>query len=409
MKEQLKYAEVLLKECLSLKKNQPLFVSVNIERYDFARIVSKLAYELGSNDVYIELVDPYERYNSLKYLSVQQLKKSPLWNRTKWNEYAKKDAAFLMLVSEMPGLMKDIPTDKVVVMNDFALKSRRTFNQARDKQSLAWCIAAVPTELWAKKIFPNEKDPVTALWKCIFKTCEINIDNPSEKLENKITTMAKRAKLLNKYHFKKLIYKNKLGTDFEVSLLEKSLWCTACQTLINGTRIVPNFPSEEIFTSPDMNSANGILYASKPLSYQDVIINDFYLKFKNGKVVEAYAKEGNETLQKLVKSCKNMNRLGELALVPYDSPISNLNMIFYETLFDENAACHVALGDSFPECIVDGEKKTKKELFNEGLNSCSNHVDFMIGTKDLQIVGITFDDKEIPIFENGNFSNYFDI
>lgn len=409
MKEQTKYAKILLKECLKLKKNQPLFISVNVERYDFARIVTNIAYELGSKDVYVELVDPYEKHNTLQYLSIEELKSHHLWNKAKWDEYAKKDAAFLMLVSETPGLMKDIPTDKVVTMTDYSLKTRKCFNEARDKQSLAWCIAAVPTELWAKKIFPNDNDCVNSLWNCIFKTCEINTINPEEKLKNKIDTMAKRAKLLNDYHFKKLIYKNKLGTDFEISLLDKTIWCTACQKLITGTTIIPNFPSEEIFTSPDMNSANGIVYASKPLCYQDVIINDFYLKFKDGKVIEAYAKEGNETLQKLIKSCKNIDHLGEVALVPYHSPISNLNMIFYETLFDENAACHIALGDSFPECIVDGDKKSKKELYSEGLNSCTNHVDFMIGTKDLQIIGITYDQKEVPIFENGDFSKAFDI
>ena len=410
MKEKLyKYADVLLKECLKLKQNQPLFISVNIERNDFALIVAELAYQMGCKDVYIETTNPYEKYLTLKYLEPTEMKKMTIWKKEKWNEYAKKDAAFLMLVSENPGLMKDIPTDKVVEMTNFSLQNRKDFNEARNKQSLAWCIGAVPTLSWAKQVFPKEKDPLNKLWNCIFKTCNLTEENPVEFLKEKMNTMRKRAEVLNNYRFTKLIYKNKMGTNLTIGLPKNHLWCTAEQELITGTTIIPNYPSEEIFTSPDMNEVNGIVYASKPLCYQDVLIDDFYIEFKKGKVVNAKAKKGNDTLQKLLKSCKNIDYLGEVALVPYDSPISNLNMIFYETLFDENAACHLALGDSFPECIKDGEAKTKEQLLKEGLNNCDNHVDFMIGTKDLEIIGLTEDKKEIIIFEDGNFSKLFDI
>lgn len=404
-----KYAEVLLKECLKLKNNQPLFISVNVERYDFARIVTNVAYKMGAKDIFVELVDPYQKHQSLQALSVEELKTTSLWNKEKWNEYAKKDAAFLMLASEMPGLMKDIETNKIVQINDYTLKSRKDFNEARDKQSLAWCIAAVPTEMWAKKLFPNDLNPVEKLWDCIFKICKINTENPIDTLKEKNNTMRKRAQILNKYHFKKLKYKNGLGTDLEISLPDKHIWCTAEQKLINDTTIIPNYPSEEIFTSPDTFSANGIVYSSKPLCYQDVIIDEFYLKFKDGKVIESKAKKGDKSLQQLVHSCDSIDHLGEIALVPYNSPISNLNMIFYETLFDENASCHMAIGDSFPECYENGDKMTKDELFKCNLNKCDNHVDFMIGTNDLEIIGITKDGEEIKIFEKGNFSESFNI
>jgi len=247
------------------------------------------------------------------------------------------------------------------------------------------------------------------MWECIFKICKINTDDPIATLKEKNSLMCKRAQILNKYRFTKLKYKNKLGTDFEISLPDKHIWCTAEQKLITGTTIIPNFPSEEIFTSPDAFSANGIVYSSKPLCYQDVIIENFYLKFKDGKVIETNAKKGKDSLEQLIKSCDSIDRLGEIALVPYDSPISNLNMIFYETLFDENASCHMAIGDSFPECYENGDKMTKEELYKNNLNKCDNHVDFMIGTDDLEIIGITSDGKEIKIFENGNFSESFNI
>ena len=410
MKEkQILYAETLLKECLKLKKDQPLFISVNIERNDFAMIVAETAYKMGCKDVYVELTNPYEKYLSLKYLDIKDMEQMTIWKKEKWNEYAKKDAAFLMLVSENPGLMKDIPTDKVVEMTNYSLQNRKDFNEARNKQSLAWCIAAVPTTSWAKQVFPKEKNSLDKLWNCIFKTCNLNEKNPMAYLKEKMQIMSNRAELLNKYRFTKLIYKNKLGTNLIIGLPKNHIWCTAEQKLINGTTIIPNYPSEEIFTSPDMKATNGIVYASKPLCYQDVLIDDFYIEFKDGKAIKAKAKKGNDTLQKLLKSCDNIEYLGEVALVPHNSPISNLNMIFYETLFDENASCHIALGDSFPECIKDGENKTKKELFQKGLNNCDNHVDFMIGTKDLEIIGLTEDNKEIVIFEKGNFSDTFNI
>lgn len=402
------YARVLLKTCLKIEKGQPLFISCDVERRDFVRIVAEVAYNLGVKDIYFDLTDLFIKHDTLKYLNIEDIKKSPLWNREIWDVYAKKNAAFLMLVSQTPNLMKDID-DKI--LNDaamYSLKSRKAFNDARAKSSLAWCIAAVPTTSWAKEVYPKAKDPLKKLWQSILKICSINCENPTKEVTNKIKKNERIAKKLNEYSFHKLRYQNSLGTDFTIELPDDHIWATGSEKLINGKEVLVNFPSFEVFTSPKFDTAEGVVYSSKPLCYQEVLIDEFSLTFEKGKVVSVKAKKGLKTLKMMINSCKNSDYLGEVALVPYNSPISNEKTVFYETLFDENASCHLALGDSFPECIKNGIKMSKEALYKKGLNTSDNHVDFMIGTKDLKITGITKNGDEIAVFENGNFSSKFD-
>jgi aminopeptidase len=313
-----------------------------------------------------------------------------------------------MLASETPGLMKDIDPEKISAMTKYSYETRKDFDDLRDKSSLAWCIAAVPTESWAKTLFSFSNTPVEDLWNKIFDICSIKEEDPVKIWNDKINKLKVRADKLNEYNFKTLKYKSSNGTDFKINLPEGHIWASGCEKLANGKEVLVNFPTEEVFTSPDCLSAEGIVFSSKPLSYQDVIINNFNISFKDGKVVDFKAEEGEETLKAMVNICENSNMLGEVALVPNDSPISNSNQVFLETLFDENAACHLALGDSFTECIKDGPTTSKDILFKEhNLNKCDSHVDFMVGTKDLNIIGVTHDNKEIPVFINGNFTEEF--
>ena len=403
-----KYAKTILEVCLKVDVDKPLFISANLERLDFVRIVEKIAYEKGIKDIYFDLSDSIIKHDGLKYLSLEELKEHQYWNKEKWNEYAKKDAAFLMLASETPGLMSDIDPKKLSDISMYAFETRKEFDDLRDKQITPWCIAAVPTESWAKEVFPNSEKPLEELWMKIFEACALTEKDPEALWQNKIEKLKTRAQILNDLKIKKLIYKNSKGTDFEIELLDKTVWCSGKSTLQNGKEILVNFPTEEIFTSPDYRTANGIVYSSKPLMYHDVKIDNFWIKFENGKVVEFDAESGKDTLKEMIYSSENSDYLGEVALVPHDSPISNTNIVFYETLFDENAACHLALGDSFQECYEGGPDMTKEELNELGLNKCLNHVDFMIGTNDLSIKGITKNGEEIIIFNEGNFSKIFD-
>ena len=400
-----KYAEVLLKTCLKVEENQPLFISFNTERLDFVRIVSEEAYKIGVKDIYFDMSDPYLKHEALKYLEIEDLKQLSFWNKEMWNVYARKHAAFLMLASETPGLMKDIDPEKMSELIRYSQETREEFEAYRDKSELAWCIAAVPTKAWADELFDNNEDSVNMLWNKIFEICSIDQEDPVKIWNDKLALLKKRASKLNEKKIKTLIYKDNKN-NFKIDLPVNHNWASGCERLANGKEVLVNFPTEEVFTSPDCRSAEGIVFSSKPLEYQGVILDNFQIEFKDGVVTNFKAEKGEETLKEMINICENSNMLGEVALVPYDSPISNTNMVFLETLFDENAACHLALGDSFTECI--NEVGTKEELFNKfNMNNSKSHVDFMIGTKDLNIKGITQDNKEIDIFINGNFTEEF--
>lgn len=408
MKKQLeKYADTILTTCLNIKKNQPLLISANYERRDFVKILAELAYSLGVKDIYFDLTDVELKHDALLNLELDDLKKMQFWNKEKWNEYAEKGAAFVMLASETPGLMKDIDSKKISDLTIHAFETRKKFDDLRDKSMVPWVIAAVPTESWAKQVFPDSEDPVNDLWQKIFEICYINKNDPEKIWTDNIKKLSERSKKLTSYQFKKLKYTNSLGTDFEIELPENHLWCSGKSVLKNKKEVLVNFPTVEVFTSPTNDSASGIVYSSKPLAYQDNIIDNFWIKFEKGEAVECGAKKGEEVLKNIISSCKGANRLGEVALVEYDSPISKSNITFYETLYDENASCHLALGDSFPECVEGGPEMSRTELNKFKLNSCTNHVDFMVGTEDLKITGITAKGEEIPIFENGNFTKMF--
>ena len=408
MSLQEKYARVILESCLKVEKDQPLFISYNVERSDFVRIITNIAYSLGVKDIYYESNDPYLKHEALMNLEVEELKKLNFFNKEIWNVYAKKGAAFLMLASETPGLMKDVDPKKLAAMTKYSYETRKEFDALRDKSMVPWCIAAVPTKAWAEALFKADYAE-DILWDKIFDMCSIKEEDPVKVWNDKIKKLEKRGTKLTKYQFKTLKYNSSNGTNFTINLPKNHIWASGKEVLASGKEVLVNFPTEEVFTSPDCKSAEGIVYSSKPLSYNGNIIDEFYIKFSKGKAIESHAEKGDEILKEMISICKNSDMLGEVALVPYDSPISNTNQIFLETLFDENAACHIALGDSFPECVENGPTIAKEKLFNEyNLNKCDSHVDFMVGTKDLDITGITEEGKEVPIFVKGNFSKEFE-
>ena len=313
-----KYSNMILKVCLRVKENQPLFISFNSERLDFVRIVAREAYKLGVKDIYFDCIDSILKHDMLKNLDIENLKNSTYFNRYMWNEYARKGAAFVMLASETPGLMIDIDSDKQSEAFIYSLDSRKEFDGLRSKSMVPWCIAAVPTLSWAKKVCPESNNPVEDLWNKIFSICGVLEDNPEEHLENKLKVLSERKDKLNSLHIKKLMYTNSIGTNFSIELNDKTIWSTGRDKLVNGEEVLVNYPTEEIFTSPNRLSANGIVYSSKPLSYQDNLINNFWIKFENGKAIDCGASEGIDTLKSIINSCENSNYLGEVALVPYD-------------------------------------------------------------------------------------------
>ena len=278
MSLQEKYARVILESCLKIEKNQPLFISYDKERKDFVDIVTKIGKELGISDIYYDEHDPYKKHELLKKLSVDELIETGLWNKEMWNVYGKKNAAFLMLASVTPGLMRDVDSKKLSEMIKYAQSTRKEFDDLRDKSILAWCIAAVPTQAWARELY-KEENAVEILWNKIFDMCMIKEDNPTEIWNSKIEKLQERGKKLTNYQFKTLQYSSSNGTDFSIDLPKNHIWASGRETLANGKEVLVNFPTEEVFTSPDCKSAEGIVYSSKPLSYQDNIIDNFYIRF----------------------------------------------------------------------------------------------------------------------------------
>ena len=399
-----KYADLLLRKCLNLRSGQPLVITSPIECIDFVRILTKKAYEMGVHDIYFDFVDSYLKYYQLLNFSEEEFENSPFWNKKIYDEYAKKDGAFLMLSAEESDIFVGVDTEKIAKANQISRTSRPIYKEKQGKYEVPWCIAMVSTEISSKKVFPSVEDSKERLWNEIFKACLIDKDDPLKEWDKKTSNNKINVDKLNSLKLRKLHYTNSLGTDFTVELGKGHIWCGADEVMPDGTPLIVNMPTEEIFTSPLKDSTEGIVYASKPLIYSNTFINNFWLRFENGKVVDFDSEEGKEVLETLINFDEGSCKLGEVALVEYDSPISNSGVLFYNTLYDENAACHLALGIGFPSCCENGVNMTKEELLEVGINQSNEHVDFMIGTSDLKIVGITESGEEVLIFENGNFA-----
>jgi len=391
-----KYVELLLKRCLKVEESEALFISYNKVNKDFVDKVVEYANKLGVEDIYLDESDSQYLHDILEKININEIEKHEELNCKIWDEYAKKNAAFLMLDSLIPNLMDDIDSDKLAKMAYTKRITKPIYREKQMNSEIAWCIAAVPNEAWAKDIFKDSNNPMEEFWKVLAKICMLDKDNPINEWDKFLEKQSKEMKKLNNLKIKKLHYKNSLGTDLTIELSDSALW----QSASSGKWIV-NMPSYEIFTSPDYRKTNGIVYSSKPLIYTGKNIDKFNLTFEDGKVIDFNAEEGKDILKEIINSDEFSAYLGEIAIVNYDSPISNTNIVFKSTLFDENASCHLALGSGFLECIKDGEKLSKEELKELGLNNSKNHVDFMIGTEDLTIEAETKDGK-VTIMENGN-------
>lgn len=398
----LKYSDLLLDRCLCIKKGQPLLISSPIEAIDFIRVLSFQALKRGVSDIYYDWYDDVLKHDQLKFFGNDDIEKSFFWNKSVYDDYAKKGSAFLMFVSDDPDIMSDIDKEKIAYSSLVLRTSRPLYKKLQSTNDIAWCIASVSTYGWAKKVFGGS-DCVDRLWNLIFDVCLVNSCDPIMAWNDKVLKSSKRCKVLNNLNLKTLHYTNALGTDLFVGLTENTLWYGAGEVMDDGSNIICNMPTEEIFTTPNRCMTNGIVYSSKPLVYSGYIIDDFFLEFKDGRVVNFDAKNGKDVLASIINGDLTSCFLGECALVDFDSSISSSNVIFYTTLFDENASCHLALGMGFPNCLMGTDGKSDEELMDMGINVSQVHVDFMIGTRDMKIEGITYDNRRVVIFENGNF------
>ena len=322
------------------------------------------------------------------------------------NHYASIDAAFLGIYADDPEIMTGVDPTKMSRKNKAYAEGLKSYRNRMNSNKNAWCEICMPSLAWAKKVFPDlsETDAMDALWQAILKSTRADQENPVEAWKEHQSALDKKIDRLNTSKFSALRYRNNLGTNLIVELPEKHIWFGGANThAINDYKFVANMPTEEIFSLPKYNGVNGKIVSSYPLNYNGILIKDFWFEFKDGLVVNYGASENQATLTEILETDEGAKRLGEVALVPYDSPISNQGILFYDSLYDENASCHFALGEAYPFCIEGGEDMTEDELKENGANLSITHVDFMVGTEDLEIVGITRQGKEIPVFLKGNF------
>jgi len=401
-----KYALLLIKTGINIQKNQILVINSPIECAAFTRIVSKIAYIQGARDVVINWRD--ELSSKIKFTNAPEdvFSEYPQWQKDFYLSNARNGAAFLSISASDPELMKDVNPQRMSKAHKAASTAIKEYRDRLMSNKNVWCVASIPTISWARKVFPDlsEDEAMEKLWNAIFKTVRVDTKDPVASWETHKINLKKSMDFMNLNNFKYLQYKNSLGTDLKIELPENHLWLGGSDFTPEGIEFIANMPTEEVFTLPKKDGVNGVVFSSKPLNYNGNLIEEFSITFKQGKIVDFKAKKGNDILKSIIETDEGSNYLGEVALVPYNSPISNSNILFYNTLFDENASCHLAIGKAYPVCIKNGENLSDEELAKQGVNDSFVHEDFMVGTKDLQIIGITKDGKEIPVFENGNFA-----
>ena len=410
MEEKLQeYARLLVRVGLNIQQGQTLVISSPVECAYFARLCAAEAYAAGCKEVVMNWHD--DALGRMKYLYADDtvFDDVPLWRRHFFNDYAQEGAAYLAISASDPENLKGVDGSRIIRAQQASGKALKEFDRLQMCGGFPWCIASIPIPSWAKTVFPGdgEERAMERLWDAIFRAVRISGDGKAvEKWQAHLKTLHARMEKLNALKFKSLHYTNALGTDLTVELPEGHIWEAGNDVTLSGQEYIANIPTEELFTSPLKTGVNGVVYASLPLVHDGNIIDGFHFVVKDGKIVEARARQGEETLKAAISVDEGAGYFGEVALVPYDSPISNQKILFYNTLFDENAACHIAFGEAYP-CLEGGQQMTKDELKARGLNDSITHVDFMVGTPDLRIVGTTHDGREIPVFENGNFAQGF--
>ncbi|MBP1948930.1 aminopeptidase [Virgibacillus litoralis] len=400
-----KYAELALRTGVNLQENQALMINAPIEGADFTKIVARKAYEMGAKNVHINWVD--DELTLLKYENAPEevIADFPEWRVKLHDTFAEDGAAVLSIRSTNPDLLKDIDSSRVAKANKAAAQAMKNFRQYTMNDRITWSIISIPTGDWAQKIFPDKSQDkaIESLWDAIVKIVRVDQDDPVAAWEAHNETLKTAREILNKKTYKKLIYKAP-GTDLELELPDGHIWKGGSAVSEQGTTFNPNMPTEEVFSMPHKYGVNGTVSSTKPLNHGGSLIDNFSLTFKDGKVVDYKAEQGEDTLKHLLDTDEGARRLGEVALVPHESPVSQSGLIFYNTLFDENASCHIALGKAYPTNLKGGADMNDEQLDKHGVNDSLTHVDFMIGSEELDIDGVLEDGTTEPVFRNGTWA-----
>ena len=399
-----KYAQAIVRCGLNVQKGQEVMIFAGLDQPEFVQMVVEEAYKAKAKKVIVEwnygpLTKVHYRYQSVKTLGAVEE-----WQKARQQHFVDVLPARLHLASADPDGMKGINMAKMAKARQLSYPILKPYTEQRDNKE-QWCIAAVPGAAWAKKMFPNlsKNQAMEKLWEAILSAARITED-PIAAWEEHNANLKARCDYLNGLKIRSLHFVAENGTDLTVGMMARGRFCGGGETSLQGIYFNPNIPSEECFISPKKGEAEGIVYSTKPLSYNGQLIENFSIRFEGGKAVEVHAEKNEELLKQLISMDEGAAYLGECALVPYNSPIQNSGLLFYNTLFDENAACHLALGKGFADTIQGFENRTLEECRKMGLNESMVHEDFMIGAEDLDIDAHTRDGKVVPIFRKGNWA-----
>ena len=399
------YARLIVRSGVNVRKGQEVLIYADLDQPEFVAMLVDECYKLKAKKVVVDwsyqpLTKLHVRYRSLKTLSTLDN-----YEEARWQHYVDTIPCRIYLLSEDPDGLKGIDQEKLAKSQQAKFPIIKPYrDQIENKYQ--WCIAAVPGEAWAKKLFPGlrKSQAVEKLWEAILSTSRALEGDPQANWAAHNKDIHDRRDYLNSLHIRQLRYRSATGTDFTVGMIPEAHFCGGSERSLQGIVFNPNIPSEECFISPKRGEAEGIVYATKPLSYQGQLIDKFWIRFHAGKAVEWHAEQNNDLLTKLITMDEGSAYLGECALVPYESPIRQSGLLFYNTLFDENACCHLALGRGFNECLEGYANLSFDECKEKGINDSLIHVDFMIGSEDLEIEAVTRDGKTVKIFEKGNWA-----
>ena len=400
-----KYANLIAVCGVNVQKGQEVIINAELDQPEFVKMVVDECYKAGAAKVSVDWSYQPLTKSNVRYCSEKVLGTLDKWQIEKWEHQAEVLPCKIYLMSEDPDGLAGINQKKYAKAMATRSKTIKPIRR-RMENKYQWCIAAVPGKEWAKKVFPGERASVAVekLWEAILSTSRVT-DDPIEAWRQHNADLAKRCEYLNALGIKELKYKSASGTDFRVGLIPDGIFMAGGEeTQGRGVYYNPNIPSEEVFTSPMKGDADGIVYSSRPLSYGGQLIDRFWIRFEGGKAVEVGAEQNESLLREIIAMDEGAAYLGECALVPYSSPIRESGLLFYNTLFDENAACHLALGRGFTNLLRDYEKYSDEEAHAKGINDSVVHEDFMIGTEDMDITAITADGREVAIFRNGNWA-----
>ena len=401
------YAKLLVEVGVNIQKGQTLVIGSPVDCAWFARLCARAAYAAGCREVVMRWSD--DELTREKYLHAEDsvFDSLPAWQAEFDNGYARQGAAFLHISARDPENLVGVDPDRIARSQRSSGEALREYRELTMSNTVPWCIGSIPIPSWARKVFPGcpEDEAVEKLWEAIFQTVRVDGSGAAvDRWREHLAGLKGHMDRLNGLNLESLHYTNSLGTDLTIRLPEGHIWAAGSSETKSGLPFIANMPTEEVFTAPLRNGVDGVVCSSMPLVHNGVVIDKIRFQVKEGKIVEASAQTGEDALKAAITLDEGASYFGEVALVPYDSPISRQKLLYYNTLFDENASCHLAFGEAYPECLQGGAEMSKEERKARGLNDSITHVDFMVGTADLSVTGKTRDGREVPVFVDGNFA-----